>query len=45
MHSLINAGITVLDVAFAAGMIGSAVVAVLTTLEDLQTMFGHEDKP
>lgn len=36
----VRIGLKVLEALFAAGMIGSALVILLTAVEDLETMFG-----
>lgn len=44
MRSLVTFGVTVLEIVFVAGIIGSAVVIILTSVEDLETMFSKDDK-
>ena len=44
-NPVIKAAIKLLEVLFAAGIIGSAIVVLLTAIEDLETMFSgnHEE--
>ncbi len=43
MRSLVIFGIKVLEIAFVAGIIGSAVVIILTAVEDLRTIFSKDE--
>lgn len=40
MTSLIHFGVRVLDLIFAAGLIGTVVVLIMTGFEDMVTIFG-----
>ncbi len=45
MHNpIIRTAITVLELLFFAGIIGSALVILLTGIEDVRTMFGGKDE-
>jgi hypothetical protein len=43
MAALISVAIRVLDTMFIVGMIGSAVVVLISAVEDLETLFGSEE--
>ncbi len=43
MRWLATFGVTVLEIVFVAGIIGSAIVIILTAVEDLRTMFGKDE--
>jgi len=43
MQLIVILGIRLLEGMFAVGMAGSAVVLIVTGIEDLETLFGSED--
>jgi hypothetical protein len=45
MQSVVSLGIKALEVMFATGIIGSAVVILLTTFEDLEVLYKKEETP
>jgi len=42
MQAIINLGIRLLEGIFALGMAGSAIVLILSGIEDIETLFGSE---
>jgi hypothetical protein len=45
MNALAVIGIRILEVMFAVGWIGSLLVVLLAGIEDLSTIFSHEEEP
>ena len=43
MGLLATIGVRVLEVMFAVGVVGSAIVLVLTGIEDVETLLGSDD--
>jgi hypothetical protein len=44
-HMLLAIAIYTLEGIFAVGVVGCALVLTLTTVEDVRTLFGGDDKP
>lgn len=45
MGLLVTFGVRLLECVFALGLAGSAVVLVLSGIEDMETLFGSDDAP
>ena len=43
MNALISVLVRILEIMFVVGVLGSAVVWLLTTFEDIETMFSRDD--
>jgi hypothetical protein len=42
---LITIAVRILEVMFVLGLIGSAIVVILTSIEDFRTLFKKDDEP
>ena len=42
---LITIAVRILEAMFALGLIGSAIVVILTSIEDFRTLFKKDDEP
>jgi hypothetical protein len=42
---LITIAVRILEAMFAVGLIGSAIVVILTSIEDFRTLFKKDDEP
>ena len=43
MNEVINIGIRALEVLFFGGLVGSAILVVITAIEDVETVFGSDE--
>jgi hypothetical protein len=43
-HAITVAGIRILEVLFAGGLIGSAILVIITSIEDFREVFDHDDE-